>query len=72
VGATEGLLPIHYAKDEHSMGQERNLTYVAITRAKDTVRLYHAPTNYARGRKRFEKLCRFLDTPAVRKTMRRE
>lgn len=72
VGATDGLLPIHFAKDEQSIAQERNMMYVAITRAKDSVRLYHAPTNYARGRKTFEKLSQFLDTPAVRKCFRVE
>ena len=67
VGATDGLLPIHFAKDEHSIEQERNMMYVAITRAIDTVRLYHAPSNYARGRKTFEDVSRFLATPDVRK-----
>jgi len=72
VGATDGLLPIHFAKSEHSINQERNMLYVAITRARNTVRLYHAPSNYARGRKRFEDVSRFLDTSAVRKTMLRK
>lgn len=72
VGVTDGLLPIHFAKDEHSIGQERNMMYVAVTRAKDSVRLYHAPTNYARGRKCFENLSCFLDTPDVRKCLKVE
>lgn len=69
-GLTDGLLPIHYARDERALGEERNLLFVAITRARNTVRLYHAPTNHARSRQRFEDISRFLKKPAVRKTLR--
>lgn len=69
VGATEGLLPIHYACDEREIVEERNLMYVAITRAKSTVSVYHAPTYYARGRQQFDGLSRFLADPDVRKTL---
>lgn len=69
VGATDGLLPLYLARDDQSLSEERNLMYVAITRARETVRLYHAPTNHARSRKRFEDISRFLDESAVRETL---
>ena len=68
VGVTDGLLPLYLSRDEHSLAEERNLLYVAITRARETVRLYHAPTGHARSRQQFEKLSRFL-TPAIQRTM---
>jgi len=68
-GVTDGLLPIHYARDERAIVEERNLLFVAITRARKTVRLFHAPTNHARSRQRFEDISRFLKKPAVRKTL---
>lgn len=69
-GLTDGLLPIHYARDKRAIAEERNLLFVAITRARKMVRLYHAPTNHARSRQRFEDISRFLKKPAVRKTLR--
>ena len=44
VGVTEGVLPIMYAKDDRALRQEQNLLYVAITRAKRALHLFHAPT----------------------------
>ncbi|MNL26729.1 hypothetical protein D3C87_1482770 [compost metagenome] len=35
--------------------------YVAMTRARETLRLYYAPVAHARSRRLFEKLSRFLD-----------
>lgn len=70
VGATDGLLPHYQAKDDASLGEERRLLYVAITRAKESVRLYHAPTNHSRSRQRFEKYCRFLGARAVQRTLK--
>ena len=72
VGATDGLLPIHFATDDIAISQERNMLYVAITRARKNVRLYHAPTVNARSGKLFESASRFLDEPAVRKTLKVE
>lgn len=69
VGVTDGLLPLYLARDEQSLGEERNLLYVAITRARDTVRLYHAPTDHARSRQRFENISRFIDEPVVREAL---
>lgn len=73
VGVTDGLLPLYFARDDpQSLSEERNLLYVAITRAREAVRLYHAPANHARSRQRFEDISRFLDEPAVRLTLRIE
>lgn len=70
VGVTDGLLPLYLARnDQRSLSEERNLLYVAITRARETVQLYHAPANHARSRQRFEAMSRFLDEPAVQKTL---
>ena len=37
VGASEGYLPITYAKTEAELAEERRLFYVAITRAKSSL-----------------------------------
>lgn len=72
VGVTDGYLPFHKARDsEQSLVEERNLLYVAVTRARDTVRLYHSPANHARSRQRFDSPSRFLDQ-RVLKTLRVE
>lgn len=71
VGATDGLLPLYLSRDsDQSLSEERNLLYVAITRARETVRLYHAPANHARSRQQFNRVSRFLDVDAVRKMCR--
>ena len=72
VGATNGYLPLYHAKDKSQLGEERNLLYVAVTRARESVRLYHAPCNHARSRQRFEDPCSFLSKAAVRKTLQAE
>lgn len=72
IGVTEGLLPIYHSKNEQSLAEERNLLYVAITRARKTVRLYHAPTPHAKSRRQFESVCRFLQEPAAQKTLQVE
>ena len=69
VGATEGLLPIYMARDSKSVAEERRLLYVAITRARASVRLYHAPTYHARSRQHLPHLCSFLEESAVQKAL---
>jgi DNA helicase II / ATP-dependent DNA helicase PcrA len=69
VGVTEGILPGYRAKDPSTLEQERNLLYVAITRAKDSVRLYHAPTPHAKTRQTFTKLNRHLAATNARQLM---
>jgi len=63
MGVTDGLLPLYLSRDQEALAEERRLLYVAITRARETLRLYHAPANHARSRNRFEKLSRLLDAP---------
>ena len=70
VGATDGVLPLYLSRDPHSLAEERNLMYVAITRAKQTVRVYHAPTTDSRSRQSFTRLSRFLDTAEVARCFR--
>ena len=39
IGMSEGLLPISYATAEAAVDEERRLAYVAITRARDELRI---------------------------------
>lgn len=65
VGVTDGLLPSYRAgTDPRSLAEEQNLLYVAVTRAQDTLRLYHAPCFHARSGKHFDRMSRFLDSTA--------
>jgi DNA helicase II / ATP-dependent DNA helicase PcrA len=70
VGVTEGILPDYRANDDAALAQERNLLYVAITRAKTAVRLYHAPSPHALTRKTFDKLNAHLASKTARKHYR--
>ena len=63
-GVTNELL-LYLSQDTAALAEERNLLYVAITRAQQTLRLYHAPAWHARSRQRFAKLSRFIDSPSV-------
>ena len=72
VGATDGYLPLYHARDKAQLGEERNLLYVAVTRAREAVRLYHAPCKHAKSRQRFESPSTFLTKAAVRETLQVE
>jgi DNA helicase-2/ATP-dependent DNA helicase PcrA len=61
VGVTDGVLPHRAARDAETLIQEQNLMYVAISRAKDAVWLYHSPILNARSRKEFSEVSRFLN-----------
>jgi DNA helicase-2/ATP-dependent DNA helicase PcrA len=39
IGMSEGLLPSTYAEDDEAIAEERRLTYVALTRARDELRI---------------------------------
>ena len=70
VGVTDGLLPFYKARnDEHAMAEERNLLYVAVTRAREKAWLYHAPSNHSGSRQRFEDVSCFLAEPRVRESL---
>ena len=50
----DGILPIHYAKNKHTLNEERNLFYVAITRHKKALYLMKTPASvvsYKNGRR---------------------
>lgn len=72
VGATDGVLPWYQSTDALSLVEERNLLYVAITRARDAVRIYHAPLVHARSRQIFDSASRFLAPKRVQALMRAE
>lgn len=50
IGATEGYLPISYAKANSELIEEQRLFYVAITRAKDNLQLSWPKTDSENGR----------------------
>ncbi len=70
VGVADGQLPLYLAKDAKMLEEERRLLYVAITRARESLRLYFAPVEHARSQQRFEKRSRFLRSPSVMRTVR--
>ncbi|MGQ4532587.1 ATP-dependent DNA helicase UvrD2 [Dermabacteraceae bacterium P13138] len=63
VGASEGLLPISLAKDDEAVEEERRLFYVALTRARDVLRISWSRSRTPGGRAS-RKQSRFLDTLA--------
>lgn len=50
IGATEGYLPISYAKKDNELVEEQRLFYVAITRAKDNLQLSWPKSDSETGR----------------------
>ena len=70
VGVADGQLPLYLAKGKEMLAEERRLLYVAITRARESVRLYFAPMEHARSQQLFEKRSRFLRPPSVMRTVR--
>lgn len=70
VGVADGQLPLYLAKGTKMLAEERRLLYVAVTRARESLRLYFAPVDHARSQQRFEKRSRFLRPPSVMRTVR--
>jgi DNA helicase-2/ATP-dependent DNA helicase PcrA len=60
VGVTDGVLPIYKARQTDALAEEQNLMFVALTRARDSLRLYHAPLVNPSSRQRFHLPSRFL------------
>lgn len=71
VGVTEGLCPIYHVKPDDKFGlqQERNALFVAVTRAVDSVTLFHAPRSHGRSRRLFDEPSQFMKTKAVRQAL---
>ena len=70
VGMAEGQLPLYLARDEQMLAEERRLLYVAVTRARESVRLYYAPTVHSLTRSRFEHPSRFLTDKHVQRRLK--
>lgn len=70
VGVADGQLPIYKCKDSVALAEERRLLYVAITRARQAVRLYYSPVPHPRGGKSFEKPSRLLQPECVLRALR--
>ena len=61
VGVTDGLLPnATNMNDAAAMGEERRTFYVAITRASESLSLFHSPTNHSRSQSKFEDVSMFV------------
>lgn len=66
----DGQLPLYLARDEQMLAEERRLLYVAVTRARESVRLYYAPAVHSLSRKRFDCLSRFLTDKLVQRCLK--
>ncbi len=65
-GVTDGSIPFYREMARGELDEERRLLYVAATRARQRLHLFHAPYHHAPSGQRFDEPSRFL-TPAVRK-----
>jgi DNA helicase II / ATP-dependent DNA helicase PcrA len=70
VGMAEGQLPLYLARDEQMLAEERRLLYVAVTRARESVRLYYAPVFHSLTRQWFEQPSRFLADKHVQRRLK--
>ena len=68
LGVTEGSLPLHYAINAGKIAEERRLFYVAATRARKRVYLFHGPYRHAASGQPFSEPSRFV-TSAVKATL---
>ncbi|CAJ0724934.1 MULTISPECIES: ATP-dependent helicase [Ralstonia] len=64
LGVTDGSIPFYRATDSNQIAEERRLFYVAVTRARKRLHLFHAPFHHAPSRQAFTERSRLL-TPAV-------
>lgn len=71
VGVADGQMPSYLAKTRAALEEERRALYVAVSRSRETLRMYYAPAAHARSRQRFERLSRFLAPAKVRATYER-
>ena len=63
-------MPLYLAQGEQMLAEERRLLYVAVTRARESVRLYYAPTEHSLTRNRFEQPSRFLADKHVQRRLK--
>jgi len=68
IGLVDGVFPSRRSFDDGDMEEEKRLLYVAVTRAKEELFLSFSIKKAANERSR-AKLCRFLDTPRVQRTI---
>lgn len=70
VGMADGQLPLYLARDKQMLAEERRLLYVAVTRARESVRLYYAPVFHSLTHKQFEHPSRFLADKHVQRRLK--
>ena len=70
VGMADGQLPLYLAQGEQMLAEERRLLYVAVTRARESVRMYYAPVFHSLTRKRFDHPSRFLADKHVQRRLK--
>jgi DNA helicase-2/ATP-dependent DNA helicase PcrA len=70
IGVADGQLPLYLAEGAKMLAEERRLLYVAVTRARESLRLYFAPVEHARSQQQFQKRSRFLRTQSVMSAVR--
>lgn len=68
LGVSDGVLPDYRSATGHALEEERQLLYVAATRARRTLQLYHAPHLLLSGRVA-ERRSRFLRRALAAKTL---
>jgi len=60
LNVTEGALPLHHAIRANTVHEEQRLFYVAVTRARERLYLFHAPYRHTWSGKVFTEPSRFL------------
>lgn len=70
IGVADKVLPDYRSTSAKKLSEERNLLFVAITRASERITLSYAPQTITGSERQksvdAQKLCRFLDHPAVK------